>query len=199
MMDLARFLTKLCNDGADYILGWDANTPYDHDDIQDFLQDHDMVDAFSDLFDEWPATHFRGSDQINLISISCCLAPYVQKAYILPPSDSEGDHSTIGIDFDFGALALNADLSDIDPGHMENQELVSSDIKASTQYLVLVKEKNSSHNVTHWINVLYEQCERTGHCTDEYRRLHQNLCQDLYSNTKQAKAECKCVGGYSWS
>jgi hypothetical protein len=82
MMDLARFLTKICNDGADYILGWDANTPYDHDDIQDFLQDHDMVDAFSDLFDERPATHFRVSDQIDLISISCCLAPYVQKAYI---------------------------------------------------------------------------------------------------------------------
>jgi hypothetical protein len=34
----------LRNDGADYILGWDANTPYDSDDIQDFLQDHDMVD-----------------------------------------------------------------------------------------------------------------------------------------------------------
>jgi hypothetical protein len=167
MMDLARFLTEICNDGADYNLGWDANTPYDHDDIQDFLQDHDMVDAFSDLFDEQPATHFRGSDQIDLISISCHLAPYIQKAYILPPSDSEGDHSTIGIDFDFGALTLNADLSDIDPGHMENQVLVSSDVKASTQYLVLVKKKNSSHNVTHLINVLYERCERTGHCTDE--------------------------------
>jgi hypothetical protein len=154
--DLARFLTKICNDGADYILGWDANTPYNHYDIQDFVQDHDMVDAFSDLFDEWPATHFRGSDQINLISISRRLAPYVQKAYILPPSDGEGDHSTIGIDFDFGALTSNADLSDIDPGHMENQVLVSSDIKASTQYLVLVKKKNSSHNVTHRINVLYE-------------------------------------------
>jgi hypothetical protein len=126
-----------------------------------------MVDAFSDLFDEQPATHFRGSDQIDLISISCHLAPYIQKAYILPPSDSEGDHSTIGIDFDFGALTLNADLSDIDPGHMENQVLVSSDVKASTQYLVLVKKKNSSHNVTHLINVLYERCERTGHCTDE--------------------------------
>jgi hypothetical protein len=71
MTDLARFLKEICNDGADYILGWDANTPYNHDDIQDFLQDHDMVDAFSDLFDEWPATHFRGSDQIDLISISC--------------------------------------------------------------------------------------------------------------------------------
>jgi hypothetical protein len=36
----------------------DANDPYNHNDIQDFLQDHDMVDAFSDFMEEHPATHF---------------------------------------------------------------------------------------------------------------------------------------------
>jgi hypothetical protein len=36
--DLGRFLTEICNEGAKYILGWDANTPYDHDDIQDFFK-----------------------------------------------------------------------------------------------------------------------------------------------------------------
>jgi hypothetical protein len=52
MFDLGKFLTEIHNDGADYILGWDANTPYDSDDIQDFLQDHDMVDAFTEFFED---------------------------------------------------------------------------------------------------------------------------------------------------
>jgi hypothetical protein len=70
MVDLGKFLTEIRTAGADYILGWDANTVYDHDDIQDFLQDHDMVDAFTDFFDEHPATHVNGSKQIDLISVS---------------------------------------------------------------------------------------------------------------------------------
>jgi exonuclease III len=70
LTDLGRFLTKIHTEGAEYILGWDANTAYDHDDIQDFLQDHDMVDAFTDFFDEQPATHINGSKQIDLISVS---------------------------------------------------------------------------------------------------------------------------------
>jgi hypothetical protein len=51
MINLGKFLSQLCDDGSEYILGWDANTPHNHDDIQDFLQDHDMVDAFSDFMD----------------------------------------------------------------------------------------------------------------------------------------------------
>jgi hypothetical protein len=78
MIDLGKFLTKIQNAGADYILGWDANTPYDSDDIQDFLQDHDMVDAFSEFFEECPATHINGSKQIDLISVSRWLAPYIE-------------------------------------------------------------------------------------------------------------------------
>jgi exonuclease III len=70
LTDLGQFLTKIHTEGAEYILGWDANTAYDHDDIQDFLQDHDMVDAFTDFFDEQPATHINGSKQIDLISVS---------------------------------------------------------------------------------------------------------------------------------
>jgi hypothetical protein len=59
MIDLGKFLTKIQNAGADYILGWDANMPYDSNDIQDFLQDHDMVDDFSKFFEEHPATHIN--------------------------------------------------------------------------------------------------------------------------------------------
>lgn len=70
LLDLGKFLSDLRNEGAKYILGWDANTPYDHDDIQDFLQDHDMVDAFSDFMDECPAMHFSSSEQNELISVS---------------------------------------------------------------------------------------------------------------------------------
>jgi hypothetical protein len=47
--DLGQFLMKIRSDGSNYILGMDANDPYNHDDVQDFLQDHDMVDAFSDF------------------------------------------------------------------------------------------------------------------------------------------------------
>ncbi len=78
------------------------------------------------FMEEHPAMHFWGSKQINLISISRRLSPYVQKAYILDPNDSEGDHSTIGIDFDFGLLISNHDLSDIEPGHIQNCTLVST-------------------------------------------------------------------------
>jgi hypothetical protein len=62
--------------------------------------------------------------------------------------ESKGNHSTIGIDIDFGALTLHGDLSEIDPGHIENRNLVSTDIKATTAFLDIIKKKNSSHNST---------------------------------------------------
>jgi hypothetical protein len=106
--------------GADYILEWDANTAHDHDEIQDFLQDHDMIDAFTEFFDERSPTHINGSKQIDLLSVIQRLAPYIDRAFILSPMESEGNNSTIGINFDFGALTLHGDLSEIDPGHIEN-------------------------------------------------------------------------------
>jgi hypothetical protein len=57
----------------------------------------------------------------HLISDSHGLAPYIDRAFILSPVESKGDHSTIGIDFDFGALTLHGDLSGVDPGHAKNR------------------------------------------------------------------------------
>jgi hypothetical protein len=94
MVDLGKFLTTIRTAGADYILGWDANTAHDHDEIQDFLQDHDMTDAFTEFFDECPPTHINRSKQINLISVSRRLVPYIDRAFILSLKESEGDHSS---------------------------------------------------------------------------------------------------------
>jgi hypothetical protein len=33
MINLGKLLSQLCNDGSEYILGWDANTPHNHNDI----------------------------------------------------------------------------------------------------------------------------------------------------------------------
>jgi hypothetical protein len=107
-----------------------------------------MVDAFTECFDECPPTHINRSKQIDLISVSQRLAPYINRAFILSPMDSEGDHSTIGIEFDLGALTSHGDLSEIDPGHDENQNLVFTDVKATTAFLKIIKMKNSAHNVT---------------------------------------------------
>jgi hypothetical protein len=199
MIDLGKFLTEIRNAGADYILGWDTNMPYDSDDIQDFLQDHDMVDAFSKFFEERPATHINGSKQIDLISVSQRLAPYIERAFILSPNNSEGEHSTIGIDFNFGSLTNNANLSGVDPGHVENQTLISTDVKALTSYLDKVKKKNVSHNVTAQMQRLYECCERTGRCTKDNICQYQEISKVLYSNAKQSEKECKKVGGHAWS
>jgi hypothetical protein len=99
-----------------------------------------MTDAFTEFFDEHPHTHINGLKQIDLISVSQRLVPYIDRAFILSPKESEGDHSTIGINFDFGTLTLHGDLSEIDPGHAENHNLVSTDVKASTAFLKIVKK-----------------------------------------------------------
>jgi hypothetical protein len=39
-------------------------------------------------------------------------------------------------------------LSGVDPGHAENRNSVSTDVKASTAFIDLVKKKNSAHNAT---------------------------------------------------
>jgi hypothetical protein len=121
-----------------------------------------MVNAFTDFFDEQPATPINGLKQIDLISFSHWLAPYIDRAFILSPVESEGDHSTIGINFDFGALTLHGDLSGVNPGHAENRNLVLTDIKASTAFIDLVKKKNSAHNVTTQMHSLFERCKQTG-------------------------------------
>ena len=83
--DLRKFLNNLKSGGSEYIIGWDANTPYNDDEIIDFLQDTDVVDAFDDFLDECPATHINGSKQIDLISVSQGLVPCINKAFILDP------------------------------------------------------------------------------------------------------------------
>ena len=83
-------------------MSWDANTPHDDNEIIDFLLDTDMIDAFDDFLDEQPATHINGSKQIDLISVSHSLEPYIDDAFIIDPKTGEGDHSYIGIDLDFG-------------------------------------------------------------------------------------------------
>jgi hypothetical protein len=90
-----------------------------------------MADAFSKFFKERPATHIHGSKQIDLISVSRRLPPYVEQAFILSPDNSEGDHSTIGIDFNFGSLTDNANLSGVDPGHVENQGCITFSSRAA--------------------------------------------------------------------
>jgi hypothetical protein len=94
--------------------------------------------------------------QIDLISVSCRLVPYINKAYILSPTQSKGDHSTISIDFHFGCLISNADLSEVDPGHVENLNLVSRDIKVTTAFLKHNKQKNAAHNATTQMQKLFE-------------------------------------------
>jgi hypothetical protein len=105
--------------------------------------------------------------------------------------DSEGDHATIGIDFDLGALTLHGDLSEIDPGHAENQNLVSMDDKVTTAFLKIIKMKNSAHNVTTRMHKLFERCNQTGLCTNDNRRLYQNLSKVLHSHANQAEKESK--------
>jgi hypothetical protein len=120
--------------------------------------------------------------QIDLISVSQWLAPYIDRAFILSPKDSEGDHSIIGIDFDFGALTLYGNLSEIDPGHAENRNLVSTDVKASTAFLKIIKKENSAHNATSRMHTVFEQCNRTGRCTDNDWQQYQDLSNLLYSH-----------------
>ena len=94
-----------------------------------------MIDAFDDFFDECPVTHINGSKQIDLISVSHGLAPFINNAFILNPKYGKGDHLYIGIDLDFGLLTSHDDLSDIDPGHHQNWILVSTNVKALQSYL----------------------------------------------------------------
>ena len=77
LYDLQKFLNEIQADRSEYIVGWDANTPHDNDEIIDLLLDTDMVDAFDDFLDEQPATHINGSKQIDLISVSRGLVPYI--------------------------------------------------------------------------------------------------------------------------
>jgi hypothetical protein len=57
-------------------------------------------------------------------------------------------------------------LPGVDPGHAENRNLVSTDVKASTAFIDLVKKKNSAHNATTRMHSVFECCERTGRCTN---------------------------------
>jgi hypothetical protein len=116
-----------------------------------------MVDAFTEFFDECPPMHINGLKQIDLISVSWWLALYIDWAFILSPIDSKGNHSTIGINFEFGALTLHGDLSEINPGHVENWNLVSTDVKATTAFLKIIKKKNSAHSVTTQNRIMHQQ------------------------------------------
>lgn len=104
LSDLREFLQELKQQGHVYIVGWDANDPYDCDTIDDFLTDTDMIDCFDDLLLPRPPTHNRGSQQIDQLSMSSSLFGYLDKAFIHDPDYGEGDHSYFGMDFHLTAL-----------------------------------------------------------------------------------------------
>jgi hypothetical protein len=87
----------------------------------DLLQETKMVDAFLEFFPTCPATHSQGSLPIDLILISLTLLELVDNAFILEPTDSQSDHSYIGIDFNLAKLLGQSSLSKIDPSHHQCQ------------------------------------------------------------------------------
>jgi hypothetical protein len=197
--DLQIFLQDIRTAGNEYIIGWDANSPHDDDDIIDFLQDTNMIDAFDDFFTDRPNTHVNGSKQIDLISVSCGLAPYIDNAFILDPKTGEGDHSYIGIDLNLGLLTSRTDIIDLHPGHRQNRVLVSTDVKATTLYLTFVWKKNDTHNVTTRLQRLYDHCHTTTICSPTDRKKFQRFGTQLYDHAKQAEQECKRKGRHPWS
>jgi hypothetical protein len=112
----------------------------------DLLQEIDMVDPFTAFFAKRPATHSRGSMQINLISMSTSLLQYVDHAFILDPAISESDHFFIGIDFNLGNLLKRRSLRDIDPSHHQNRKLISTNVKGRLKYLLELNKKQTGHN-----------------------------------------------------
>ena len=129
LVDLRKFLDEIKSSGSEYIVGWDANTPHDDDEILDFLQDTDMIDALmTSLMNAlWPIS----MDQNRSTSSIALLPLLMMPSYSIPSKYGKGDHSYIGIDLDFGLLKSHDDLSDIDPGHCQNWTLVSTNVKAS--------------------------------------------------------------------
>jgi hypothetical protein len=75
---------------------------------------------------------------------------------------------------------------------------VSTDIKASTAFLKIIKKKNSAHNATSRMHTLFKRCNQTGQCNDD-RRQYQDLSNLLYSHANQTEEECKKVGAHAWS
>jgi hypothetical protein len=94
---------------------------------------------------------------------------------------------------------LHGDLSEINPGHVENWNLVSTDVKATTAFLKIIKKKNSAHSVTTQMHKLLEQCNQTGQCINNDQHQYQDLSNMLYSHAKQAEKESKKAGAHSWS
>ena len=199
LIDFKKFLLDLKENGNKYIIGWDANAPYDEPEIMDLLQETDMVDPFTDFFAERPATHSRGSMQIDLISMSTSLLQYVDHAFILDPAISESDHSCIGIDFNLGNLLKRRSLRDIDPSHHQNRKLISTDVKARLKYLLELNKKQTGHNIQTRMHDLYDLCESTNQCSDTDRQRFQNIAKQMYTNAKQAEEQCKSAGSFAWS
>jgi hypothetical protein len=79
--------------------------------VMDLLQETEMVDAFLEFFLTHPATHSQGSLQIDLILISLTLLKFVDKAFIFDPTNSQSDHSCIGIDIKQPCKTTEAKLS----------------------------------------------------------------------------------------
>ena len=146
----------------------------------DLLQETDMVDPFTDIFAERPATHSRGLMKIDLNSMSTSLLQYVDHAFILDPAISKINHSCIGIDFNLGNLLKRRSLRNIDPSHHQNQKLISTNVKARLKYLLELKKKQTRHNIQTRMCNLYDLCESTNQCSDTDRQRFQNIAKQMY-------------------
>ena len=76
--------------------------PPDDDEILDFLQDTDMIDAFDDFFDD--RLRPISTDQNRSTSSPSAVALLPFSTSLRSSKYGEGDHSYVGIDLDFGLL-----------------------------------------------------------------------------------------------
>ena len=145
----------------------DANSHSQDTNIQTFMDDTGLYDVMEDYFlDQQPSTYQQGQQKIDHIWGTPGILTATINASILPFGQGpNSDHAVMYLNLSFDTLTGLSFQTLCDPTHPGFQNLLSTDIKAATQYIKLVKEGFHDKNIVTRIAILVSRCQRTNQCS----------------------------------
>jgi hypothetical protein len=148
--DLATFATAYESQGNEVIIMMDANSPTTDPALEAFTDSLNLHDLMADyLPDIPPKTYQRGRHKIDHIFGTIGVLTAMTGAGIIPFGEGpRSDHASIFATFSLATLCGLPSQSLQDPTHPSARNLWSTDVKASTAYVKLVRDGFDHANIS---------------------------------------------------
>jgi hypothetical protein len=179
----------------------DANYPVTDATVEKFIDElnlHDFMASY--LPDIPPMTYQHGSNKTDHICGTIGVMTSTIGAGTLAFGIGPGlDHPILYVDISLIAHCTLPFQSINDPTHPSSPNLRSTDVKAASYYVELVKHNCQMENTATHIAILNQRCNHTNCCTLNDEKILNKIDCDITKIMLRAERDFKRAKGHAWS